>query len=553
MKQLFSSVIILLFSCNFIAAQTTYERVYQIIQTNCVSCHSGATPTGGMDLSGSEADVLNTLVGVTPNNTTAAAKGFKRVAPGDARKSFLFHKINQGSDAGVSLQAGEGDAMPQGGLLSEVEREMIRQWIIFGAEDTGYHMVRENVITSYYGGFAEQRERVTPAPNPSEGFQIYYGPIFLQPGEEVEFDGKFQLYNTEDLEVYRLFTELNKESHHTAIYKFLPGQDTSKTFGLQRVNGVGDAAELFFTSEVVAQFPDNAELDLPANTGLFWDSNTVLTLSYHILNYSDSIIAGEAYMNVYTRPRQPNTIEMTSYPVRYDGHAQYQGGWDVQNLVIFPTGTDTTFTINQWDQDSTFYWNIWSIQAHTHQLGKAYNVYLRNPDGSKGANIYNGNNDNNCQFDTGFYDWEHPPLCYYGQVYSVNMVDGLIHEATFRNNGPDTVGFGLKTTDEMFVSYIFYYKSELPVGVEPIKDLNRQVVKVYPNPTSGIINFSLNPDVDIQNARLEMFDILGRNVFSSNLNSHLTSIEVADLPMGSYTYKISSGSIATLIGKVLVE
>ena len=105
----------------------------------------------------------------------------------------------------------------------------------------------------------------------------------------------------------------------------------------------------------------------------------------------------------------------------------------------------------------------------------------------------------------------------------------------------------------MFVSYMFYYKSELPVGVEPIKDLNKQVVKVYPNPTSSLINFSLNPDVDIQNARLEMFDILGRNVFSSNLNNHLTTIDVSELPTGSYTYKISSGSIATLIGKVLVE
>jgi hypothetical protein len=149
-------------------------------------------------------------------------------------------------------------------------------------------------------------------------------------------------------------------------------------------------------------------------------------------------------------------------------------------------------------------------------------VYLRNPDGSKGTNIYNGNYNDACQFNTGFYDWEHPPLCYYGQVYSVNMVDGLIHEATFRNDGPDTVGFGLKTTDEMFVSYMFYYKSEIPVGTEPIKDLNKQVVKVYPNPTSSLINFSLNPDVDIQNARLEMFDILGRNVFSSNLSNHLS-------------------------------
>lgn len=548
----FSVLATMLFSFQ-LAAQTTYERVYQILQTNCTGCHGGATPDAGLNLSGSESDVLNALINVTPNNPHAASKGYKLVTPGDARASYLFRKISQGLDGNLILNSAEGDAMPQNSVLSEVEREMIRQWIIFGAEDTGYHMARENVIASYYGGFAEQRERVTPVPDPSEGYQLYFGPIFLLPGEEIEFDGKVPLYNNEDLEIHKLDLEMNKESHHMAIFKFKPGMDASVSPGLKRVNSIGDAAALFFSSEVVAQWPNDTEIELPNGTALFWDSNTVLTLSYHILNYSDSIIAAEAYMNVYSRPRQLTTIEMTSYPVRYDGHEQYQGGWDVQALVILPTGTDTTLTINQWHQDSTHYWNIWSIQAHTHQLGKDYNVYVRNADGTKGANIYNGKFNNTCQFNTGFYDWEHPPLCYFGQLYSVDMTNGLIHEAVFRNDGPDTVGFGLKTTDEMFVSYIFYYKSESHVGVDPVKDLRAIAVKVYPNPSSSHINFSLNPDLDLTNARLEIFDLLGRNVLSQSLNTHIETINVSKLSSGNYSYRVITNNTPALIGKLMIE
>jgi hypothetical protein len=536
-------------------AQTTFDRIHQILQTNCAaSCHNQSNLTGNLDLSGTKQDVLNALVNVTPDNNVAATKGFKRVVPGDARKSFLFHKVNQGLDVNISLQTGEGDPMPQGqSALTQVERELIRQWIIFGAEDTGYHMVRENVITSYYNGFAEQREPATPVPNPSVGYQLYYGPIFLQPGEEVEFDNKFPLYNTQNLEVYKLDMEVNKESHHMAIFKFKPGQAATVPDGLRRVNGVGDAAALFFSSEVVAQWPNSTEIELPNNTALFWDSNTTLTMSYHILNYSDSIIAAEAYLNVYSRPRQSTTVEMTSYPVRYDGHEQYQGGWDVQNLVILPTGTDTTFTINQYHQDSIHYWNIWSIQAHTHALGKDYNVYFRNEDGSKGTLIYEGKRNDQCQFSTGFYQWEHPPLCYYGQLYSVDMTKGLIHEAVFRNNGPDTVGFGLKTTDEMFVSYMFYYKSELPVSVSPSKTLQAMVVNVFPNPATNNIHIELNAELEVKNATIEIFDIVGKKVVAKKLITNKETLNISSLPSGNYAYRIFNHNTPTVTGRIMIE
>ena len=57
-------------------SQTTFNRVYSILQTNCVnSCHNTANQLGGLDFSGSEQAVYAALVNVTPSNAAAAAKG----------------------------------------------------------------------------------------------------------------------------------------------------------------------------------------------------------------------------------------------------------------------------------------------------------------------------------------------------------------------------------------------------------------------------------------------------------------------------------------------
>ena len=112
-------------------------------------------------------------------------------------------------------------------------------------------------------------------------------------------------------------------------------------------------------------------MDFPAATGIVWDSATVLQLTYHMINYTDSIVAAEGYLNVYYTPHQASTIPINTQMVIYDYPL-------VNNLVIPNNGTDTTFRINQYHPDSAFYWNVISILGHTHKLGVGYNVWTRN-------------------------------------------------------------------------------------------------------------------------------------------------------------------------------
>src|SRR5688572_5639690 len=136
-------------------AQSTFTRVHQILQANCTSsgCH-GSDNTQVFDLSGSQTDMYNAIVGTAATNTTAASKNQKLVAPGYPHRSFLLRKIINGLGPDLVLEAGEGDVCPQNlPALANVEIELIRQWIMFGAPQSG-QVVSEQLLIDFYNGKA---------------------------------------------------------------------------------------------------------------------------------------------------------------------------------------------------------------------------------------------------------------------------------------------------------------------------------------------------------------------------------------------------------------
>lgn len=423
------------------------------------------------------------MVNVTPSTAAAAAKGYKLADPGDPRNSFLFKKASHGLDVNFLLDANEGAAMPSGSnALSQTEREMIRQWILFGAKDTGTFVNEQTIIDFYVGQGGLPRQQPLAPPAANEGIQLYWGPLFMTVGHEFEYSSNYNVRNPIVADVTRMNVTENEESHHFAVYKYYNGHDTIVEPGMHKINGIVDEAALFYHADVIAQWPNNIDLQYPAGTGYLFDTNSVLNITYHLINYNDSIIAAEAYINIYYQPHQTNTIPIKTAQIRY-------GGDPVRDLVIPNTGLDTTFVINQVEPDSAFFWNIISMQAHTHKLGKEFNVWSLNGDGSKDSLIYNGHYDPTYSFDQGVYLWDNPPYRSFNPPYPVDLRKGLVHEATFRNNTANWVGFGLTTNDEMYVTFIVYYKSEFPTGVteETISDNN---IKWYPNPVNNELIFS---------------------------------------------------------------
>lgn len=97
--------------------------VVPILNAHCVACHLTGQEQGGIALHARAARA--NLVGVASEQSQLL-----RVEPGDAARSYLFHKLkNTHLDAG-----GAGEPMPMGNSLSAAQIAVITRWIEQGAE-----------------------------------------------------------------------------------------------------------------------------------------------------------------------------------------------------------------------------------------------------------------------------------------------------------------------------------------------------------------------------------------------------------------------------------
>ena len=530
------------------SGQTTYQSVYNILQTNCTgSCHTSGNPNN-LVLTGSPQQVFNALVNVAPVNGVAQSLGNREVDPGNPRNSFLFAKLSHGLDANLTLQSGEGMAMPDSiNMMSQVDRELVRQWILFGAQDTGTFVDSMTIVNFYIGqgGFPRQTPLAPPAPG--TGQQLYWGPVFVKPGIEIQYGNNTYINNNTAIDISHFISQDNPEAHHFAIFKYYPGRDTLHAKGLIAENSISDVASLWFDASVVAQYPKNMDMDFPAGTAIVWDSATVLQLTYHMINYTDSIVAAEGYLNMYYTPHQQSTTPINTQMVVYN----YP---NVGALVIPNNGLDTTFRINQYSPDSAFYWNVISILGHTHKLGVGYNVWTRNAAGAKDSLIYNGDYDPSYTFNQGVYTWNDPPYRKCEPIFPVDMRKGFIHEATFNNSGASTVTFGVHTTDEMFITFIMYYKSEFPTGITNENTYVDENVKVYPNPVRDEAFIKITSVPDISDAEFQVFDIVGNLVADvKGISDVVFQVNLGNLASGAYTYRLLNGGSFTGTGKRVVQ
>ena len=511
-------------------AQSTYQQVYKLFQTKCTaSCHSGGTPSGNLDLSLDSATVYSHLVNGTPTNPAAASAGLKLVTPGYPYRSYLLKKVNHGLDPQNDLNANEGNAMPNvyQTSLSKKETELIRQWIIWGAPDTGktYNI---NLVDSFYtvGGTTELAAPLTPVQEGREGYQVKFGPIFLQPQSEFEF---FQVYNpnlSSDKEITEFTSKVPAECHHWALRTISQAGATAMGVAPQPGANFSTQILVYQYTKFLAIWQFSDSLKLPAGTAHFQNSAEALLLNLHLHNSSpDSIIAASAYVNIYTQPMGSGAVQMKTDLASY-------GGTNPFLLQIPPTGLPDTLSFADVSPAETRYY--WNIQSHTHSRGTAYNMFLRNPNGTKGAQIYDGDYNENYSFNQGYYDYSHPAVRTFNPMMQVDMTNGIIFEATWVNHSPDTIPFGLTTAQEMFVAY-FQYTNQIPTGIKNITGDNG-AYQLYPNPAASRL-FVESKGSPI--SEVNIYNGIGGIELESK-QSQIKSIDVSSLANGIYIAEIKS-------------
>jgi hypothetical protein len=77
-----------------------------------------------------------------------------------------------------------------------------------------------------------------------------------------------------------------------------------------------------------------------------------------------------------------------------------------------------------------------------------------------------------------------------------------------------------------------------------------KAVSFYPNPFSTSVGIMINDASKINNCQLKIYNILGLEVFNTNLTKQYTSISTSNLPSGIYLYKVNRNYKTIQSGKL---
>ena len=551
MKTYLTFLSLFLFSFSVVYAQTAM-RVYEIFQQKCVQCHNNISPQSGLDLEGAGAtiqqkmlDVYNTIHNTTPANSFAASKGYKYIYPGRPDRSFLFRKVNNQLEPTIDLDNAENQAMPPltEPQLTQEERELIRQWVLFGAPPSG-EVVDEQLISDYYStnGLASFPDGPPPAPAAGEGFQIKMGPFYLKPagqfGDELEYFQKYELDLPDNIDVNRLDIHISNFSHHLIVYDFdFPAAASAVPPGLRNW-------PYHFNIGLSAAVQEATDLKLPEGTAFIWDNDLVLDLNAHYINYSSTnTYQAEAYVNVYTQPAGTAAQEMkTELFVNESIFIPNNGDLITHTDIINPTIGEVY---------------LWGLMGHTHKYGQGYQVYTRKL-GQQDELIY----DASCPQGTPgcvapFFDYQHIPLHFYEPFYPVEMnwANGLIHKAQWINDGPSSVNFGLTSDDEMMVLIAMYVEDstgvDFPVAAHQ-PAIEQLQITIAPNPMTNSTTVTIPKELGI--SHFTLYDMLGRVVYrKEQINSQAFIFQRNKLQAGMYVYRLDSETGRQMSGKLMIE
>ena len=167
-------------------------------------------------------------------------------------------------------------------------------------------------------------------------------------------------------------------------------------------------------------FPDGIALKLPTNKGL--DMNS------HYVNRTDKMVKGEVYLNLHTI--EPDEVQHEAVIL------------DLNNLDFeLPPNRVTTITRDFPVREKM---NIFQLFSHSHEKTVEFRV-----------EAVGGKNDGELIYIS--YDWEHPPVMKFDPPLVMLPGQSIRLKTTYNNWMDQTIGFGLRSTDEMMILFGAYY------------------------------------------------------------------------------------------------
>ena len=555
----------------FADSENLTNRVYNIFQANCSTsgCHNNIDKAGNLDLEGNgdiPAQVAyNNVYKVFPTNVGSQIEGQYLVYPGQPYRSSLFTYIASNENGNIAINELEDENSFHRNLaVSPLDKELIRQWIVNGAKsyDDGVDI---ELIENFYNGqgiWSIDPLNAPEKPAPEEGFQIRIGPIFVPPSDivsgnltDVIYDVKHDLLNEENIEFNRIVATIGS-SHHFDIFEYIDNEDAqTEPYGL-----IEDKQHN--NTKTLCIFTQSTDYKLPQGSAMYWKEDVILDFQTHIINYSDEfVLAQDVYVNVYTQEAGTASQEL-----------KFRNSEKME--INVPPGADNfaeEFEI-QLDNLSQPTIYVWALACHTHAHGQDFDIWLRNPDGSKGEHLYDASHYNgipSCEFIG--YNYETPPIRTFDSPFlPINMKHGVISQAKYFN---EPIIFGSNTaTQEMLGTGFFYVTDTVGISFnegslcyadeingisinEKVEQLN---LSIFPNPIKQNAQISIASHF-VGNITGTLYDLNGRTIrqekhfIPSNNEIHSFTFEKKNLKNGIYLYEIKDEKGNRKIRKLLIS
>ena len=250
------------------------------------ACHGGERGIAGLSFDNAER-AYRTLIEADPTTEPAHSDGLVRVARGDPKKSFLWHKL---TESPITLNAKKyGVPMPFGGSAAPGTATLaaIRQWIeggapFYGLDFTPDTVEKEGAYISCKATDAAGMRACFPQKPAGDVVRVYTPPMTIPANQEVQMCSYLQLPLESDL-IYRVTEGYQmRGGHHAAIF-------TSRQFNTDPTPHPCSNAEMevFEFSSGAGGEGGPGFAGLPEGLALKITAGSQLVVQSHYINYSD--------------------------------------------------------------------------------------------------------------------------------------------------------------------------------------------------------------------------------------------------------------------------
>ncbi|MEY3321773.1 MAG: hypothetical protein RLZZ417_1356 [Bacteroidota bacterium] len=405
----------------------------QILTPSCAlsGCHQSTTDGSFQQhkLLLSDGNSYQNLINKVPVNISAANAKMLLVQPGDAEKSFLFHKIN--CDSYIHKSAiNFGKQMPLGGgVITKGQVELVKRWI-----NTGASKDDRSLSLSILADASACQSDIDPLAPPANGFQLKIDKFDIQANFEREIFVRKTTPNTAPVYVNKIELKGRSNSHHFLVYGFnntssLPVEnrirDLRNPDGSLNLQTFAEMQNHFF---VGGGTDVNNSVVLPEGAAIKIMPNMPVDLNAHYFNKTKLTLQGENYVNFHTIPASAvkNEVKML----------------DLNNVnFTLPPNQRKTITKNFTFSEKT---HILLLTSHNHKLGEKFVIKILG--GTRNGEVIYENT-----------DWEHPLTKLFPNPIILNPGEGLTSEVTYNNITNRTISFGFTSEDEMNIIFGYYY------------------------------------------------------------------------------------------------